>query len=232
MNTIPKIIHQIWIGPNPEPTIWTDTFRVDYLSSHPHYEYRLWNDQTSNEILTKYPMIKVLYDLEQTWNGKSDILRYVILYEHGGIYIDADSVWVNKRSFDILLEDCTCGLFAAREPGTDHITGGVIGASVGHTVFKKIMDHLESYIITDGRIKQKKYIRLRAGKGPSTLLGPTLFNQYAQHEIIKLFPSQYFYPVTWHGIKTIDAHKQMDLPSDCFMFQYGYSTNHLSDQII
>jgi len=232
MNTIPKIIHQIWIGPKPEPKIWTDTFRVDYLSAHPHYEYRLWNDQSSNELLTKYPIIKLLYNLEETWNGKSDILRYVILYEYGGIYIDADSVWVNNRSFDILLEDCTCGLFAAREPGINHITGGIIGASVGHPIFTKLIHHLETYLLVDGEISKKRYTRMRTKKGPSKLLGPTLFDQYAQQEIIKLFPSHYFYPITWHGITSIDAHKNMDLPADSFMFQYGYSTNHLSDQII
>jgi len=232
MNTIPKIIHQIWIGPKPEPTIWTDTFRIDYLSAHPEYEYRLWNDEQVQIILCKYPTIRILYDLEETWNGKSDILRYVILHEHGGIYIDADSVWVNRRSFDILLDDCQCGLFAAREPGINHITGGIIGASVGHPIFMKLIHHLETYLVVDGEISKKRYTRMRIKKGASKLLGPTLFNQYAQHETIKLFPSHYFYPITWHGIKTIDAHKHMDLPADSFMFQYGYSTNDLSKQII
>ncbi len=38
---IPKIIHQIWIGPNPEPIKWTNTIKNDYLKAYPHYEYKL-----------------------------------------------------------------------------------------------------------------------------------------------------------------------------------------------
>jgi hypothetical protein len=229
--SIPKIIHQIWIGPNPEPTIWTNTFKVDYLQAHPDYEYKLWDNESSYRLLDNYPNLQKMYEIEETWNGKSDILRYVILYEYGGIYIDADSVWVNQKSFDELLDACDCGLFAAKEPETTHITGGVIGASAKHPIFKKLIDHLETYIVTAGVLKPKKYVRLRLSKGPSKILGPLLFNQYALLEKITLFPSHYFYPISWHGVKTVDAHKQLNIPADSYMFQYGYSTNHLSDQI-
>ena len=234
MFTIPKIIHQIWIGPNPEPKIWTNTFKIDYLQAHPDYTYKLWNDESSYRLLDKYPNIQKMYEIEETWNGKSDILRYVILYEHGGIYIDADSVWVNQKSFDNLLQACDCGLFAAIEPNTTHITGGVIGSSIGHPIFKKLINHLESYILESGTgmLKPKKYLRLRASKGPSKVLGPLLFNQYAVLEKITIFPSHYFYPISWHGVKTVDAHTKMDIPADSYMFQYGYSTNNLSQQIL
>lgn len=231
--SIPKIIHQIWIGYNPEPTIWTNTFKIDYIQAHPDYEYKLWNNETSYELLSKYPILQKLYNLEQTWNGKSDILRYVILSEFGGIYIDADSVWVNQKSFDDLLNNCDCGLFAAKEPDTTHITGGVIGSSKGHPIFNKLINHLENYLKLDNNvITVKKYNRMRAMHGPSTLLGPILFDKYAQLEKITVFPSHYFYPITWHGITSVDVHKTLNIPLDSYMFQYGYSTNHLSNQII
>ena len=234
MSNIPKIIHQIWIGPNTEPTIWTNTFKIDYLGAHPDYEYKLWDNESSYRLLDTYPNLQKIYELEETWNGKSDILRYVILKEFGGIYIDADSVWVNQKSFDPLIDECTCGLFAAKEPNTDHITGGVIGSSVGHPVFQKIIEHLEGYILESGTgiLKPKKYLRLRSSKGPAKVLGPVLFNQYAVLEKIKVFPSHYFYPISWHGVNTVDAHKQLDIPKDSFMFQYGYSSNNLSSQIV
>ena len=39
--------------------------------------------------------------------------------------------------------------------------------------------------------------------------------------------SKYFYPISWFGIKTIDAHLTTELPKDSYMFQYGYTTNNL-----
>lgn len=36
---IPKIIHQIWIGPKPEPIKWTNTFKIDYIKMYPEYKY-------------------------------------------------------------------------------------------------------------------------------------------------------------------------------------------------
>lgn len=50
-HTIPKIIHQIWIGPNKEPTIWTDTWKVDYVESFPDFEYILWNNEQIERLL-------------------------------------------------------------------------------------------------------------------------------------------------------------------------------------
>ena len=30
---IPKVIHQIWVGPKEPPCLWLDTFRSDYLEA-------------------------------------------------------------------------------------------------------------------------------------------------------------------------------------------------------
>lgn len=38
-NQIPKIIHQIWIGTNPQPIQWTNTFKIDYIKKYPEYIY-------------------------------------------------------------------------------------------------------------------------------------------------------------------------------------------------
>ena len=60
----------------------TDTYEVQFFTRHTQTFYEP--------------------HLETTYNGKSDILRYLILYIHGGIYIDADSVWINEKSFNEL----------------------------------------------------------------------------------------------------------------------------------
>ena len=149
MDSIPHVIHQIWIGPDPEPTMWTDTFRKDYLSANPDFSYKLWNNDNINELFTDFPIYKKVYDIEKTWNGKSDILRYLILYLYGGIYIDADSVWLGRSMNDLL----NCKIFAGIEPNTNVITGGVIGSVKGNKLFLDIIKHIENYIISNGNIK-------------------------------------------------------------------------------
>lgn len=228
---IPKIIHQIWIGPNPEPSIWIDTFRKDYISKFPDYQYHLWNEEKVLSLLEKYPLVHKIYNVEPTWNGKSDILRYIILYEYGGIYIDADSVWVNNRSLDDLINNCDTGLFAAKGTNESHITGGVIGSVPHHNLFIKLLTHIENYAKYKGTFSPKRYVRLRQIHGVCRLIGPILFDQYFVQEKHTEYPSVYFYPIIWHGIKKIDLHTKIKLPSESYMFQYGYSTNNLKDAI-
>lgn len=89
---IPKIIHQIWIGPNKRPDIWMNTWSKDYMLKNKNYSYILWTNDNIEEILKKYPISKKIFYVEKEQSGRSDILRYLILYEFCGIYIDADSV--------------------------------------------------------------------------------------------------------------------------------------------
>ena len=48
MCKIPKIIHQIWIGPKPLPNQYKE-FSQKMIEMHPDWEYHLWG----NEIFTK-----------------------------------------------------------------------------------------------------------------------------------------------------------------------------------
>eukprot|EP00435_Cladocopium_sp_Y103_P073546 s111_g44.t1 len=50
---IPKVIHQIWIGPKEPPCLWIDTFRVEYLAANPGWGFHLWSDDE----VAKLPMI-------------------------------------------------------------------------------------------------------------------------------------------------------------------------------
>jgi len=230
-NIIPKIIHQIWIGPNPEPTIWTNTFRIDYINMYPHYSYKLWSESNIAELFIDFPKIKIVYDLENEFCGKADILRYLILYKHGGIYIDADAIWLNNKNFDELIYN-SCGFFAAKEPKCDHITNGVIGSYKSNHTFILLLKHIESYITTkSGRMSPKYYINKRKTRGVSKMLGPKLFNHFTESTNITIFPSIYFYPVSWHNITDISYHLKNKISIESYMFQYGYTTNNLNNAI-
>ena len=42
---IPKIIHQIWLGPNKRPDIWIDSWRDRFMKRNPHYKYMFWSEK-------------------------------------------------------------------------------------------------------------------------------------------------------------------------------------------
>jgi len=245
---IPKIIHQIWIGPKKRPDIWCNTFRIDYINKNPEYQYFLWNEDNIDSLFVDFPIYRIIYDIEETYNGKSDILRYLILYIHGGIYIDADSVWINEKSFDKLLEQVNdSGVFAGKNPNSldpstkkdkkyeNSICGGVMGSSKNNPLMRLLINGIEKYIIRDWgstRIAKQDYIRKRKIIGVCELIGPLYLNRMLSNENITSFPSIYFYPISWHNINDYNLHTKIELPKESYTFQYGYSTNNLSEYLI
>jgi hypothetical protein len=101
---IPKIIHQIWIGPKKRPEILMKTFKKQYnpiILDNPNinltedrWYYILWDEEKIEKYLTI--VNRHQYNKNITYNGKSDILRYEILYQYGGIYFDADCICFKK----------------------------------------------------------------------------------------------------------------------------------------
>jgi len=83
---IPKIIHQIWVGPNEIPEK-SKYFIQKIKQLHPNYEYKLWidNDINSENFLNYKFIVKT-----SNYAQKADIMRYEILYRYGGIYLDID----------------------------------------------------------------------------------------------------------------------------------------------
>ena len=237
---IPKIIHQIWIGPKKRPDIWIDTFRIDYINKNPEYQYFLWSEDNIDQLFVDFPIYRIVYDLEQTYNGKSDILRYLILYIHGGIYIDADMVWINEKSFDTLLEQINeSDVFAGKNPDNlqpltrkdkkfqNTICGAVMGSSKNNPLMRLLIDGIENYI----KISKENYTKRRMVHGVCELIGPLYLHRTIASQNITIFPSIYFYPINWHNINDCNLHIKIDLPQESYTFQYGYTTNNLSEYI-
>lgn len=97
MSKIPKIIHQLWIGPKPAPTKFMQTWK----DKHPDFEYIFWNEEEFKKRNFKSSLQKRIDSMSE-WNGKADILRWEILFKYGGIFVDADSICIEP--FDELIK--------------------------------------------------------------------------------------------------------------------------------
>jgi len=83
---IPKIIHQIWVGPKNPPANFF-TFRDKWLKLHPDWEYHLWTDADLDSLNLEF---RDLIDASPNFAERSDILRSELLERFGGVYIDVD----------------------------------------------------------------------------------------------------------------------------------------------
>lgn len=94
---IPKHIHQIWIQGFKELPLELKQKHKLLKKHNPNYRVTLWDEPKIKKLLKKYPKMDYFYNNLENFTGmvkiyqsKSDIARLVILYEHGGFYIDID----------------------------------------------------------------------------------------------------------------------------------------------
>ena len=94
---IPKIIHNIWLQGynNLSEKIIENYNKIKKLNSE--WEFIIWDETMIIELLKKYSKIYSVYKNIKNLSGvininaiKSDIARYIIMKEYGGLYFDID----------------------------------------------------------------------------------------------------------------------------------------------
>ena len=73
---IPKIVHQIWLGPKTSTPILFIFSEKKWKALHPDWEFRLWTDSDLDKLDLE---LRDLIDLSPNWAEKSDILRAELL---------------------------------------------------------------------------------------------------------------------------------------------------------
>lgn len=191
---IPKIIHQIWVGPRKPPS-FLQKFSMQWQAAHPDWEYRLWTDADVKEFDFE---LRDLYDQSSNYGEKADILRCEVLLKYGGLYVDADFECLGP--FDELIE--RYDFFAGTEyphviPETDRVllvSNAIVGIVPNHPIL----------------YRWKELIRKKWQKTEDTCFNPiekvltrTFFTfgdaveYHLEHEEYCniVFPSTYFFPI-------------------------------------
>lgn len=86
---IPKIIHQTWKSLK-VPYKWRP-FVTKVKNLNPEWEYKLWTDQ-DNDVFVKneYPDFYPIFKNFPKEIMRADVIRYLIMYKIGGVYLDLD----------------------------------------------------------------------------------------------------------------------------------------------
>jgi mannosyltransferase OCH1-like enzyme len=88
----PKILHQIILqeGRNSSFAKY-DSARESCISFHPDWEYMLWTDNNATAfVMINYPDVVPHYFHYAQTIQRTNVLRYLLLYHYGGVYLDVD----------------------------------------------------------------------------------------------------------------------------------------------
>jgi inositol phosphorylceramide mannosyltransferase catalytic subunit len=129
---IPRILHHIWIGPDPLPDDQRPWIK-SWKRKHPTWEHRLWTE----EDLPEDPIRPEILERLRAPVERADILRLEILYRHGGVYLDTDLECLRPLD-DVLADEEFVGV--CHKPG--RITNTAIAAVPGHPLLERALSEV------------------------------------------------------------------------------------------
>lgn len=140
---IPKIIHQTWKD-REIPDKWLN-FQHKVKTLHPGWQYLLWTDDDNGEFVKKeFPAFYSIYEAFPKNIMRADVIRYLIMYKIGGLYLDLDYEmlkpfrYTNKKLVLPVSRDISFG-------DKRNLLGNCIFASVpNHIFWKNLIDDLQN----------------------------------------------------------------------------------------
>jgi mannosyltransferase OCH1-like enzyme/GT2 family glycosyltransferase len=178
---IPKIIHQLWIGPKPRPS----KFMATWQTKHPDYEYIMWNEEEIIKRCLHLECVSKINEIEEI-NGKADIIRWEILYHYGGLFVDADSICIEPFNYLIEQHKPFCG-YENENVRQGLVATGTMAFPKNHPLPRGAIDY----------IKANEVSRAKTGKMAWRTVGPELLTKLLQTNLfsdVVIYPSYYFLP--------------------------------------
>lgn len=205
---IPRVLHFIWLGPNPFPRESVENVR-SWMGKNPNWKVKFWTDRErplpcpGMELhLVRdfhFTALEECYNKSENYGEKSDVLRYEILFQEGGVYADHDVKCF--KSFDAFNSsyDFYSGMdmpYMSSLPSCIFPTNNLIGAAPHHPILKTCIDSLKTrwdQIGKDYPGTARDELLNRVLHRTFLLFGEAIkqsHNQGGRHDIV--FPSYYF----------------------------------------
>lgn len=203
---IPAVLHLIWLGPKPFPLESIDTIR-SWMAHNPTMKIKFWTDRKriipmpGMEIIfiqkEHFERLYPYYEKTNNWGEKSDLLRYEILSQEGGVYADHDAFCCH--SFDELRARSThFSCLEAPHSGMlgRHITVGIgiIGSTKRHPIIERTIENLISRYEAVSKMQAEfdHDLVLPRTYFPYTLATFQLLEEHQLNGVV--YPASYFYP--------------------------------------
>jgi len=179
---IPKIIHQICIGPDAPQQ--AEALQKKLCKLHPDWEYRKWTeDDVAKFVKTMNPKNQPVFLNTKNHRDRLQILQYEILHKFGGVYIGPRFEII--KSLDVLTNnyDFFCGIDQL-DQGTLYLSNDLIGTIPYHPILKKCIEQLSQSKQLGSPYFTKTILDIITDKNYETIRRKVL-----------LLPATYFYPL-------------------------------------
>lgn len=205
---VPEIIHMIWLGPDPFPSVMLGVL-YSWQFHHPEWLFYFWTDRP-REGLPEFVSIQSVSDFHflslgecfyaaKNWAEKSDILRYEIIYQKGGVYVDHDAFCLKSFLGLHHLYHFYCAL-EVPHPAT-HFSSAI---SLGNGLFGAVPKHpVLHHLLFDKKLQileiMEKYSEdtlNRVMKGSFGAFSSSVFELLEKKELGQrdvIFPAAYFW---------------------------------------
>jgi hypothetical protein len=193
--SIPKIIHQLWIGPSPIPITFMDTWK----EKHPDFEYIRWTEKELNARNIQLECITPINRMTEI-NGKADIIRWELLYRFGGIFIDADSICIEPLNPSFLTKSAFAG-FENEKNRKGLVATGTMGFPPKHPLCREAID----WTLRNDTSPETTGFKAWFTVGPGLL---TRLLETGKYPEFVVYPSYTFLPHHFTGLK-YEGHKKV-----------------------
>jgi inositol phosphorylceramide mannosyltransferase catalytic subunit len=124
---IPRVFHQVWVGPEPLPEEFRRYGRT-WLEHNPGWRLELWTDENLPPDFVR----PEVYELLRQPAERSDMLIFELLFRFGGVYVDTDFECL--RPIEPLIDDAE--IFCSySHPG--RLNNAIMGSVAGHPIIEE-----------------------------------------------------------------------------------------------
>jgi len=141
---VPRIVHQIyWSFDGKTKLNDISEFRESVQKTEKYciendIKHILWDYEKCNKLIDKYPEQRDLWNDFDKPIQKVDFIRYLILYDQGGIYLDCD-VFPIRSMEQLFLEDIFLAQWASDDKNTPY--NAIMGSIPKHPFWEDIFVH-------------------------------------------------------------------------------------------
>lgn len=161
---IEKILHRIWIGPNPKPETYA-AYGEKFRAKNPDWQMMDWHNGNMPQLVNQD-----WFDNANDYGAKANILRYEIILAFGGVYFDIDVEPVKTIPNSIMELD-----FFASEYREGYAGNFVFGASKDNIFLSQLIESIQNYSAPSASRFGSIYLDLEIKKRGKIILPREIF---------------------------------------------------------
>jgi mannosyltransferase OCH1-like enzyme len=148
---IPRELHMVWVN-GPIPAKYARNVQ-DFINDNPAWSVNLWTDDNIRPVIDRMTNRDLFY-AETNIAAKVDLLRYELIRQMGGVYLDADTRSLGPNS----LEKMTHAFVTVSGPPWWNTSNAQFGFAKGSDFLAYVIEHAR-----DPRIRAMGEIPSRTG---------------------------------------------------------------------